>query len=269
MSTPIYNHEFRSRLKSVLVWSIAMALIILFFFSLYPVFSDQAALMNEFLAKYPPQLRIAFGLDRIDLSIVLGFFAFLFTFVQICLAIQAANYGFGLVSIEETELTADFLLSKPVSRPQVLTSKLLAALSSFAITDLVVWATSLVSLALFSEGRGYDTRTLVLMLASVVVFQLVFFALGLLISLLLKRVRSVTSFGLGLAFGAYILNGFGGLLGDIKLELITPFKHLDPTNIVKQGGLDVPLVILDVVVILVSVAVSYWLYNRRDIHAVS
>ena len=52
------------------------------------------------------------------------------------------NYGFGLVSIEESELTADFLLSKPVSRAQVLTSKLLAALTSLIITDLVVWVTS-------------------------------------------------------------------------------------------------------------------------------
>ena len=41
---------------------------------------------------------------------------------------------------EEIELTADFLLSKPVSRAQVVTSKLLAALSSLTVTNLVVWA---------------------------------------------------------------------------------------------------------------------------------
>src|SRR4030065_279510 len=112
MITNIYIHEFRARLKSVIIWSLAMAIIIIFFFSLYPVFSDQAALMNEFLARYPAQLRAAFGLDKIDLSTVLGFYAFTFVFVQLCLAIQAGNYGFGLVSIEENELTADFLLSK-------------------------------------------------------------------------------------------------------------------------------------------------------------
>ena len=86
--------------------------------------------MNEMLAKFPPELKAAFGLDGMDLSTVLGFYSLVFLFVQLCLAIQAGNYGFGLVSIEESELTADFLLSKPVSRAQVLTSKLLAALSS-------------------------------------------------------------------------------------------------------------------------------------------
>lgn len=269
MNTNIYKHEFRVRLKSVLIWSLALAFLIVFFFSLFPVFSNQAALMNEFLAKYPQQLRAAFGLDKMDLSTVLGFYAFTFVFVQLCLAIQAGNYGFGLVSIEESELTADFLLSKPVSRVQVLTSKLLAAFSSLIITDLVIWVASIASILLFREGREYQQTTLLLLLLSTVILQLVFLGIGLVISLLVRRVRSVTPYGLGLAFGTYILNAFSGIFGDIKLELITPFRHLDPTYIVKQASYNTPLVLLDVVVILVSIGMSYWLYTRRDIPAVS
>ena len=269
MSTNIYLHEFRARFKSVLIWSLAIAVLIIFFFSLYPVFSDQAALMNEFLAKYPPQLRAAFGLDKIDLSTVLGFYAFIFVFVQLCLAIQAGNYGFGLVSVEENELTADFLLSKPVSRTRVLTSKLLAVFTSLFITDLVIWVSTFICLPLFSEGREYSQSTLFLLLFSTVILQLVFLGIGLFISLLVRRVRSVTPYGLGLAFGTYILNGFSGIFGEIKLELITPFKHLDPTYIVKQASYNHPLVVLDVAVILVTIIASYWLYTRRDIPAVS
>jgi ABC-2 type transport system permease protein len=246
-----------------------MAFILVFFFSLYPAFSDQAAAMNEFLARYPAQLRAAFGLDKIDLSTVLGFYAFTFVFVQLCLAIQAGNYGFGLVSIEESELTADFLLCKPVSRTQVLTSKLLAAFTSLLITDVVIWVSSIVGILLFREGREYAQGTLFLLLLSTVILQLVFLGIGLFISLLVRRVRSVTSYGLGLAFGAYILNGFSGIFGDIKLELITPFKHLDPTYIVQNAAYNTTLVLLDVAIILVTVGVSYWLYNRHDIPAVS
>ena len=108
--------------------------------------------MNQMLAKFPPQLLAAFGMGNMDLASVLGFFGFLFVFVQLCLAIQASNYGFGLVSVEESELTADFLLSKPVSRRQVLTSKLLAAFTSLAITDLVVWVSSIRQLLSLRRG---------------------------------------------------------------------------------------------------------------------
>jgi ABC-2 type transport system permease protein len=269
MSANIFRHEFRARLRSVLIWSLGLAFLIAFFFSLFPVFADQAALMNEFLARYPQQLRAAFGLDNMDLATVLGFYSFLFMFAQLCLAIQAGNYGFGLVSIEETELTADFLLSKPVSRSRVLTSKLLAALSSLGITDLVVWVCTLVAIFLFREGREFDWHTLLLLLLSVVIFQLFFLSVGLVISLLVRRVRSVTPYSLGLGFGAYVLSAFSGVFGEVALELITPFKHLDPAYIVRHGAYDTPLVLLNVTITLVSLALAYWLYVRRDIPAVS
>jgi ABC-2 type transport system permease protein len=269
MSANIYRHEFRTRLKSVVIWSLAVMAISFFFFSIFPVFADQAALMNEVLAQFPPELRAAFGMDQMDLSTVLGFYSFEFLFIQLCLAIQAGNYGFGLVSIEESELTADFLLSKPVSRTQILTSKFLAALTSLSITNLVVWVSSFAAIALFHGNRAYDTATLLLLLFSIVIFQFFFLSVGLAISLLIKRVRSVTPFSLGLAFGSYVLNAFGGVFGDVQLELITPFKHLDPTYIVKYGMFDKPLVLLNAVASLVSLVISYWLYIHRDIPAVS
>lgn len=269
MNANIYKHEFRARLKSVMIWSLGLTFLVLFFFAMFPVFADQAALMNEFLARYPQELRAALGMDRMDLSTVLGFFTFIFLFVQLCLAIQASNYGFGLVSIEESELTADFLLSKPVSRPQVLTSKLLAALSSLTITNLVVWVSSFIGISLFREGREYAASTLLLLLLSIVIFQLFFLSVGLLISLLVKRVRSVTPYALGLGFGAYVLSAFSGILGDVKLELITPFKHIDPAYIVQHSAYDTPLLLLNMAITLVALAASYRLYIRRDIPAVS
>jgi len=166
-------------------------------------------------------------------------------------------------------LTADFLLSKPVSRTQVLTSKLLAALTSLTITNLIVWVSSFVAISLFRGDREYDTRTLLLLLLSIVIFQLFFLSVGLVISVLVKRVRSVTPYSLGLGFGAYVLSAFSGILGDVKLELITPFKHLDPARIVRDGAYDTPLVLINVTVSVIALAASYWLYVRRDIPAVS
>lgn len=269
MNANIFQHEFRSRLKSVLIWSLSLAFLIIFFFAMFPMFADQAELMNDMLARFPAEMRAAFGMDNMDLATVLGFFSFVFLFAQLCLAIQASNYGFGLVSIEESELTADFLLSKPVSRTQVLTSKLLAALTSLTITTAVVWVSSFVAITTFREEREYDTQTLILLLLSIVIFQLFFLSVGLVISLLVKRVRSVTPYALGLGFGAYVLSAFSGVFGEVTLELITPFKHLDAAAIVKNGAYDTPMLLLNVAVTVVSLAISYWRYIRRDIPAVS
>lgn len=269
MNANIFRHEFRTRIKSMAIWSGAIAFLIVFFFSLFPAFADQAELMNQMLAKFPAEMRAAFGMDRMDLATVLGFYSFIFLFVQLCLAIQASNYGFGLVSIEESELTADFLLSKPVSRRQILVSKLLAALACLTVTNLVVWISSFTAVLLFREGRPYDTGTLLLVLASILIFQVFFLSVGLAISLLVKRVRSVTPYALGLGFGTYVLSAFSGVFGDTTLELLTPFKHLDAAAMVKQGGFNTPLVLLNIAVSLAALGVSYWRYLRRDIPAVS
>lgn len=269
MSATIYKHEFLTRLKSVLIWSASLTAMVLFFFSIFPSFADQAELTNQLLSKFPPALLEAFGMTKMDMSSVLGFYSLVFLFAQLCLAIQAGNYGFGLVSIEENELTADFLLTKPVSRVQVLTSKFLAAVSSLLVTWLVITAASFIAIAIFNGGRTYEPSTLMLVLVSGIILQLFFLCVGLVISLLVKRVRSVTPYSLGLGFGMYVLNAFSGVFGDVKLEYITPFKHLDPATIVQTGALNTPLVLLNVGVTVVALAVSYWLYTRRDIQAVS
>lgn len=269
MSATIFRFEFRNHLRSMLTWSLAIAAILFFFFSIYTGFADQAAIINQMLQKFPPALLEVFGLTQIDLSSVLGLYSLAVLFVMLCLAIQAGNYGFSLVSIEESELTADFLLSKPVSRPQVLISKLLAAIASLVLTNLVVWAASFLAISIFKGNHTYDAVTLILILKSLLIFQLFFLCVGLFISLLVKRIRSVTPFSLGLAFGSYVLSALGDVFSEVKLEWLTPFKHLDPAYVIQHGTLNWPLVALNVAVSLVALSLSYWLYLRRDIHAVS
>jgi ABC-2 type transport system permease protein len=265
MTMNIYKHEFKMNLRSVITWSISIALLLFVFLSLYSSFAADAELLNETMAQMPPELLTAFGMTGLDLATILGFYSLAFLFCQICLAIQAANYGFGLVSVEERDMTADFLLAKPVGRAHILTNKLLAALTGLTITNIVVWISSFVFINMFSAGRPYETNTLLLLLISIIPFQLFFLTVGIVISLLMKRVRSVTSAAMALAFGMYVLSAFGGMLGGDTFDVITPFKHFEPNYIISNGSYDVPRVLLSLAVILISVVGSYLLYQRRNI----
>ena len=263
----IFKHELRMSSRSVITWSVSLAVLMFVFMSLFSGIAIDAELMNEMMSEFPEELLIAFGMTGMDWSSVVGFYGFVFLFCQICLAIQAANYGFSLVSVEERELTADFLLAKPVGRTKILTSKLLSALTGLTITNIVVWISSFVFLDMYRGGKTYEARPVLLLLSSIVVFQLFFLSVGMLISLLVKRVRSVTPFSMALAFGMYVLSAFGGMLGEDKLEIITPFKHFEPNYIISNAAYDTPLVLLSVSIILISVAGSYVLYSKRDIHS--
>jgi ABC-2 type transport system permease protein len=263
----IYKQEFRMHVKSVITWSLSLAALILVFMSLYPSFGAEAELLNEMMDKFPRELLIAFGMDGVDMSTVLGFYGLIFLFCQVILAIQAANYGFSILSVEERDLTADFLLAKPVSRTKILTTKLLSAITGLLITDAVVWASSFALITAFRGDKPYDTKALLLLLLSIIVFQSFFLTVGMVISLLVKRVRNVTPYAMALAFGMYVLSAFGGMLGEDKLEIISPFKHFDANRIVSSGSWDWPLVMITVACIVISVVGSYWLYTRRDIRS--
>jgi ABC-2 type transport system permease protein len=263
----IFRHEFRARLRSVLTWCGSLIALILVFMAMFQSFSAESAMVNDLMAAFPEELLIAFGMTNMDWSTVLGYFGLVFVFAQICLAVQAANYGFSLVSIEETEWTADFLLSKPVGRTRIMTGKLLAAVCSLLLTDVVVWVSSLAAVALFRGDKPVDMATLALLLISLLPFQAFFLSVGMVISLLVKRIRSVTPFSMGLVFGLYILNAFGGMIGEQSLEVISPFKHFAPGEIIANRAWDLPLVLVSVAAIVVSVVGSYLLYARRDIPA--
>lgn len=261
----IYLHELKSRWKSILIWSIAVAAMLFLFMSLFQGFAADTALVTRLMKSFPPELLTAFGMNDMDWSTILGFLGLIFVFIQVCLAVQAANYGFGLVSVEETEWTADFLLSRPVSRPQIMTSKLLAALTALAITDAVTWACTFITISIFGQGLVYSMKPVLLVLTGTIIFQLFFLSLGMLISLLVKRIRSVTPYTMALVFGLYILNAFGNMIGEASLEVLSPFKHFAPNYIINHSAWDLPMVLISVAVILISLPGSYLLYTRRNI----
>ncbi len=268
MSATIYRFELRGRLRSALIWSGAVIAVIFTYLAFYPPLADEAALMNRAMANFPPQFLQAFGMQHMDWGSIMGFYSFVFLFVQVLLAVQAAGYGFGLVSVDETTFTADFLLTRPVARPRILSGKLLAALTALTITNAAAWAGSLAALNLFQAGRGYDAHAVLLLLGSIVIFQLFFLSAGLFLSLVV-RVRSVPPYATGLALGLYALGALSGILGDVKLGWISPFAHFEPNRIIETGAYDLPLAMISITVIVLALAGSFWRYQRRDIPAVA
>lgn len=262
----IFAFEMKNYYKSMAIWMVSIASIIVLMMVFFPLFSAEGANFDQLMADYPEALLKAFGMSStLSLTTVLGYFSFVFALTQLALAIQACNYGFSILSVEEREFTADFLLSKPVSRQHILIGKFLAAMLTLAITGIFTFFISWASIELFRDGRPYDQTPVFLLLSTVFLFQLCFLSIGMAISVLMKRIRSVLSFSLGLAFGTYMLNAVRGLVGGDLMGLMSPFYHFDAISILEQGTLNLPLTMLNLSISIVSLAVVAVLYPKRDI----
>ncbi len=264
----VFKYEFKMYAKSILIWVASIVLLLVSFMAFFPAFSTDATLLDKMLENYPPELLKAFGMGgTLSLATVLGYFAFIFTFLQLCLAVQAANYGFSILSVEEREFTADYLMSKPVSRQQILIAKFSAALCALTLTNASAWIGSFLAITLFQDGKSYEVDKLILLLATIVLFQLFFLTVGMVISVMVRRIRNVLSFSLGLAFGTYILNTVRAIVGGETLGYFSPFYHFDPAVILEKGNLNIPMVSISVSVVILSIIATFALYSRRDINS--
>jgi ABC-2 type transport system permease protein len=238
------------------------------FMAIYPTFAKDTSLMEKMLANYPKELIAAFGMNAaLPLSSILGYLVFIFPFIQLFIAIQAANYGFSFLSMEERELTADFLLSKPVSRQKILFSKFLAAFTALTITNSIIWISTFASIELFKGESPYDTSKLLVLLSSIVIFQLFFLCFGMLVSVSIPKIRNVLSFSMALAIGTYVLNMLRAIVDGNILGVFTPFYHFDPGYILENESYNMNFAIISILFIVISLITSYFLYIKRNIHS--
>ena len=265
----IYSREIKDKLKSAMIWSFSLFLLVLLFMSLYPGFATDETIWEMVLENYPEVMLKAMGMTGVNMATVIGFFTFCMLFAQICFAVQASIYGFSILSEEERDMTADFLLTKPIRRSKVFFSKLAAALTALVITNAAFWGSTYLCISLFNGGHKYDPKVFAQMLSVLILFQLFFLGVGMVISVSVKKIKSVLSYSMGLAFGMYIVSASGSIIGEERLSYITPFKYFEPNSFITEGGYETAMIIICSAVIVVSISAAFFLYNRRNIRTAS
>lgn len=262
----IFLHELKAYRKSTFIWSLSLMMIVFLFMSFYPSFAKDADAFTKIMEGYPEAVRNALGVSLGSFFTILGFYCFPLTFVTLCGAVQAMNLGTSIVSKEVHEKTADFLLTKPVTRHKVLTAKILAAFTSLVITNvLYIGAASLVLSQVKTDEYSYK----VFLLLSLTLFFIgvIFLAIGIFVSVFVPKIKSVLTVSLAAVFGFYFLGMLSDPGEDAK-RFLSPFKYFDTGFILKNGSYEGAFVLAGAVIIAGTLAASYALYVKKDIHAV-
>jgi ABC-2 type transport system permease protein len=263
----ILLHELRAHRRSTMIWTISLIAVVALFMSFFPSFTKDTEEFRKLLEGYPVAIREAFGINLDNFFSILGFYCYGLSFVTLCGAIQAMNLGTSIVSKEVREKTADFLLTKPVTRTAVLTNKLLAALISIIITNIVYLAAATL---LAYQVATVEFKVSIFILLSLTVFfvQLIFLALGIIISVVVQRIKSVLTVSLATVFAFYFLGMFSSTSGDEVKRYLSPFKYFDTAYIIEKSGYEASFLITGAVVIIVAIGASFLIYAKKDIHSV-
>jgi ABC-2 type transport system permease protein len=262
----IFWHELKNNRTSIFIWSISLALLVILFFSLFPALTKDIAASQKILTNLPTALRQALGISLGSFFTIFGFFGYLLSFVTLAGAIQAMNLGVGIISKEDSGKTADFLLSKPVGRSDVVTQKLLAAFCALVITNIIFIIAAFIAASVVST-KSFDVTAFLLIALTLFFIQLVFLAIGLLLSVVVQRIKSIIAVSLPITFAFFIIGSLGAIIGNDNVRYITPFKFYDPAYIIQHHSYEMKYMVIEAAVIVVTIITTYILFNKKDIRS--
>ena len=263
----IFFHELKAYRKSTMIWSVSLVMIIVLFMSFYPSFSKDAEEFQKIMEGYPEAIRNALGFSLGSFFTILGFYCFPLSFITLCGAIQGMNLGTSIVSKEVREKTADFLLTKPVTRTTVLTAKLMAAFISIILTNIIYLAVT-ITMAYQVKTEDFSLKILIMLSLTMFFIQLIFLAIGVIVSVIVPRIKSVLTVSLTTVFAFYFLGMFSGTTGEEAKRYLSPFKYFDTAYIIKHASFESSFLIVGAVILTLAILVSYFVYSKKDIHSV-
>lgn len=245
-------------------WSFGMAVFIFISMITYPSFRDQAANLQKGFEGLS-QTTVNFIGGSTDFFSPVGFLnsQVFFLTLPLLLGVLAISLGCSLLAREEQDHTIDLLLSKPISRSQLLFGKALGGFMILSFVALIGLASTLVTAQIVSLGIPVADITLamfacLMLCASFGAIAFMLTALG------RARVASmaVASF---VAFGGYIISSLAGTVDWLQgVSKVFPFHYYRPQEVL-TGVFDFANILLFLAVIVVSAVISYAFFIRRDI----
>lgn len=258
----IFWHELRQSRTSLIIWTAAIAFLMAVCIFLFPDMRGEMEEVGDMFSSMG-SFTAAFGMDRLNFGDFTGFYGIeCGNILGLGGAFFAALSGVAVLSKEEKEHTADFLLTHPVGRGRVLTEKLCAVLGQLALMNAVILLVSFLSAQAIGEAASW--RDLLLLHLAFFLLQLEVGAVCFGLSAFLRR----GSFGIGLGLAAvlYFLNIIANLTEQARfLKYITPFGYAESADILTEGSIDGSMLVPGLLYGAAGIAAAYLWYGKKDI----
>lgn len=260
----IVKHELRQGRISFWIWAASIGFLLATCVFLFPEMKGQMDGINDIFASMG-SFSEAFGMDRLNFGTLIGFYAVeCGNILGLGGAFYAAICAVSMLSKEERDRTAEFLLTHPVSRVRIITEKLIAVLIQITAMNIMIYALSVGSIAAIGEEIPWKEITLMHLAYDLLQIELAGICFG--ISAFLRKAS--VGVGLGIAVMMYFLNLIANIADVAEfLKYITPFGYCEGADIVSNGSLDGIMVTIGMVLCVGGIAAAYWKYTKKDIHS--
>ncbi|MDL2324274.1 ABC transporter permease [Ruminococcaceae bacterium OttesenSCG-928-A16] len=265
----IFLLEVRNLRRSALTGALSISGVIIVLLAFFPAMQSESmqALAGAKLEGIDEAVLQAVGLSvMFDFSVITNFFGYAIQYVTLAIMVLIVQRAVALLIKEETDGTIEYLCAKPVSRDDIMLQKLLAHLVLVVCTMAVYAVVTVASyLAVSDFTFSQAVKEVSIIFGAMLFVALVFSAIGVLASTLIKSSRGVAGVTVGLVFGTFVL----GILSVVipKLDFLLWLSPMDwvKTEKLMSEGILVQEWIVGFAVIVCGIGAAWLRYRKKDL----
>jgi len=266
MSFNLLIKELRNNLKGTIIISLLVILYIASTLGIYSVMQENMTKISDLYSTMPEFLMEALNFRLNQWNSVLGFYITYFVYyVPLIVGCYSIFLGTKLLSKEEQNKTAEFLLTRPVSREQIISSKLITLFIHVLGINIIAFLAGLFSCGIVSD---WDLNIKNLTVLHTYGFLMCFFfgVLGFFITVLMKRAKAIIGIGIGIVMGTYFFDMTIRISDKFQFLLyFTPFKYMDFGVLSKDYGFEAWRLLVFIGASGLLIILSYVFYRKKDI----
>ena len=260
----IFKWSLQQRKLSIMWWCIGMIAFIFLTLIFYPSFKQDAAELQKTFENLPDAALQLLG-GSTDFFSPIGYLnsQVYFIMLPLLLGIVAIGQGSNILTKEEQDNTIEGLLTRPVSRTKLLTSK---ALTGLAILTIITFVTN-ISIIIISKIVDLEVSMWSMTQATIVCYLmcLSFGAIAFLLTATGKAKGASLGVATLIAFGGYIITSLSGTVTWLSNpSKLFPFNYYDSEAILR-GTYNWNNLWYFIIVIAACAILSWITFRRRDI----
>lgn len=228
MNSVLFLKELKRNRKNATIWGAIVLGFTLMILSIYPSFADMGKDITALMENLPKEFAKAFGMDDNTWSSIIGFYTTYYgIYITLLMGIFTASTGATILGKEERDGTAEFLLTRPISRRAIATTKLWVLAALLLLLFLVQTLVAALTMSLIANDLPWHQFAV---LHTHGLFLVAFFtAAGVALGALLPVKTNFMGPVVGLIFGTYFLNAIGQAADLPLLTYLSPYHYLELT----------------------------------------
>ena len=268
MNRNLFYKEMRRNAFGLGMWMLVITFLIVLTLSVYPTFMQNQSKIAGMLSLIPKGALQFKGISNFnDLLTVLGFYAANNVIYMMVLgSIFAIVLSSNILLKEEYDKTAEYLLTRPVTRSEIFVSKLSVVFLNVLLLNLVTSIAGLICMELVKTGP-FSVRAFLILSLYTLLLNILFATIGLFLSTLVKRAKPITTFSIGLVLILYFIYTLSKITESAsKIGYLSPFRFASVDAINPAYTIDIWHLSYFIGISLLLTGLSYRIYRRKDIY---